>query len=70
MRNDHYKVRKKAHKHGKCMKQIHQVAWKFGTQNPMTTCILNLRQNLEHFYFKVWEVKSPTLQMVCKLEQK
>ena len=31
------------------MKQIHQVAWKFGTQNLVTTCTLTLKQNLEHF---------------------
>ena len=31
------------------MKKIHQVAWKFGTQNLVATCTLILRKILEHF---------------------
>ena len=29
--------------------KIHQVAWKFKTQNLVVTCTLNLRKNLEYF---------------------
>ena len=50
IRNDHNGVRKKASEHGLWgMKQIHQVAWKFWTQNLVGTYTLTLRQNLEHF---------------------
>ena len=31
------------------MKQIHQVEWKFGTQNLVATCILTLKKILEYF---------------------
>ena len=50
MGNDHYEVRKKAHKHGQWgMKQIHQAVWKFRTQNLVASCTLTLKWNLEHF---------------------
>ena len=50
MRNNHYGVRMKASEHRLCgMKHIHQVAWKFETQNLVVTCTLNLRKNFEHF---------------------
>ena len=56
------------------------IAWKFRTQNLVTTYTMTLRINLEYLlesildmlyiFSKAWEVKSPTLQMVCKLELK
>ena len=61
------------------MKQIHQVEWKFGTQNLVATCTLTLKQTLEHFpksilgklyIFRSLEVRNPTLQTICKSELK
>ena len=49
MRNDHYGVRKKARKHGKWGMKQDSSRWKFGTQNLVATCTLNLKSNLEYF---------------------
>ena len=49
MRNDHYGVRKKARKHRKWGMKQDSTAWKFRTQNLVTTYTLTLRINLEHF---------------------
>ena len=49
IRNDHYGVRKKARKHGKCGMKQDLATWKFITQNLMVTYTLHLRTNLEHF---------------------
>ena len=79
MRNDHNGVRKGARKHRKWGMKQDSVAWKFRTQNLIVIYSLTLRTNLEHFsesilyihiFFKAWEVKSPTLQTMCKSKLK
>ena len=66
MINDHYGVKEKANEHGLWgMKQIHQVVWKYGTQNMMVTYILSLRQNLEYFLKFILGI----LYTVSKLEK-
>ena len=80
MRNDHYGVRKKARRLGKWGMKQNSIVWKFGTQNMVATYTLTLRKNLEYFLKSIlgmlyvisiaWKVRSPTFQMVYKLELK
>ena len=76
MRNDHNGVRKKTRKHGKWGMKQDSAALKFRTQKsdgiiysdfedkfralPGVQCIHTI------YRFKSWEVRSPTLQIVCK----
>ena len=80
MRNDHYGVRKKAKKHGKWGMKQDSVAWKFKTQKSDGNIYSDLEDKFKvisrvHFihtiyHFEDREVRSPTLQMVCKSELK
>ena len=49
MLNDHYRVRKKARKHGKWGMKQDLAAWKLELKNLMTLYTLTFRTNLEHF---------------------
>ena len=80
MRNDHYGVRKKARKHGKWGMKQDSAAWKFRTQksngiiysdfDDIFRGILGVHCIHTIYRFESWEVRSPTLQMVCKSELK
>ena len=80
MRNDHYRVRKEARKHGKWGMKQDSVAWKFRIQKYDGNIYSNFKDKFGeiigvHFihtiyHFEDREVRSPTLQMVCKLELK
>ena len=56
MRNDYYKVKKKAWKHGKWGMKQDLVTWKCRTQNLVATYTLNLRTNLEYFLESILEI--------------
>ena len=80
MRNDHYRVRKKARKCGKCGTKQDSAAWKFRTQKSDGNIYFEFEDKFRtlsrvHFihtiyYFEAWEVKSPMLQIVCKSKLK
>ena len=56
MRSDHYRVRKKTRKHRKWGMKQDSTAWKFRTQNLVTTYTLTLRINLEHFLESILDI--------------
>ena len=78
MRNDHYEVRKKTHKHGQWgMKQICMEIWNSKSGGNIYSKFEVKFGALPKVYFgqtiyrlKALEAKNPTLQMVHKLELK
>ena len=77
---DHYGVRKKVRKHWKWGMKQDSVAWKFRTQKSDSNIYSDFEEKfraLSRVYFihtiycfEDQKVKSPTLQMVCKLKLK
>ena len=80
MRNNYYEVRKKAKKYGKGGMKQDSVAWKFITQKSYGNIYFEFENKFGavpevHFihtiyHFEAWEVRSPTLQIVCKSKLK
>ena len=76
MINDHYEERKKARKNGKWGMKQDLVAWKFRTQKSDGIIYFDFEDKfgalsgVHYIYtiyrFKAREVRSPTLQTVCK----
>ena len=80
MRNNHYRVRNKARKHGKWGMNQDSTTWKFRTQKyngiiysefeDKFRALSGVYYILTLYRFKAREVRSLTLKMVCKLELK
>ena len=81
MINDHYRVRKKARKHGKWgLKQDSSSCTKIKNSKSGGNMYSEFEEKFGVFsefyfvhtiyHFESWEVRSPTLQTVCKLELK
>ena len=80
IRNDHYGVRKKARKHEKWGMKQDSASWKFRTQKfdgiiysdfeDKFGALFGVHYIHTIYRFEAWEVRSLTLQTVCKSELK